>query len=121
MSVWLRRKSDAEFRSAFENSLAAGALLLEEEAIRRARDGVRRIKFNTKTGEPFIDPETNLPYVEHEYSDNLLLALLKRHFPEYREKPTEISVTPTFNNNIVSVERQKAIQERMAAALARPT
>ena len=38
-------------------------------------------------GQPIIDPETNRPYVEHEYSDGLLLALLKAHRPgKFREK-----------------------------------
>ncbi len=32
----------------------ADALLLEEEAMRRARDDVRRVKLNPKTGEPYI-------------------------------------------------------------------
>ncbi len=118
VSVWLRRKSDAEFRTAFEGSLAAGALLLEEEAIRRARDGVRRIKFNPKTGEPYKDPATGEPYVEHEFSDTLMLALLKRHFPQYHDKPSEVNVQTNLHNHI-SIERQKELQARHAAALGR--
>ncbi len=118
VSVWERRKNDADFKLRFESSLTAGALLLEEEAVRRARDGVRRIKFNPKTNEPYKDPETGKPYVEHEYSDGILLALLKRHFPQYHDKPSEVNVQTNLHNHI-SVERQKELQARHAAALAR--
>lgn len=58
---------------------------MEFEADRRARDGVRRLKFHL--GEPIIDPATGEPYVEHEYSDNLLMFRLKALRPEvYRER-----------------------------------
>jgi len=100
--------------------LFAGALSLEEEAIRRARDGVRRMKFNPKTGEPYIDPETGKPYLEHEYSDNLMLALLKRHFPDYRERAApELHVNASVTNVCVLPESKRLeLIERRKAALA---
>lgn len=117
-SVWLERKNNPEFRAQYDDALQVGALALEDEAVRRARDGVRRIKFNPKTGEPYTDPETGKPYTEHEFSDTLLLALLKRHFSQYHEKPPEVNVA-THVHNHVSVERQKELQARMKAAQAR--
>lgn len=116
-TVWLHRKQDPVFLAQFEDSLEAGALQLEAEAIRRARDGVRRMKFNSKTGLPFIDPETDKPYIEHEYSDTLMLALLKSHFPKYRDKPGEVHVSTTVNN-VMPIARQRELQERRQAALA---
>lgn len=116
ITVWRHRRDDEGFRKQFEEAKQTGALLLEAEAIRRARDGVRRMKFNPKTGLPYIDPETKKPYVEHEYSDTLMLALLKSHFPQYHDKPADVNVSTVVHNH-VTVARQKELQERRAAAL----
>ena len=116
VAVWERRQNDTDFRAKFEAAQTAGALLLEEEAVRRAKDGVRRIKFNPKTGEPYIDPATGEPYLEHEYSDAILLALLKRHFSGYHEKPNEVNVNTTVNNHISKAD-QEHYQDRMRRAL----
>lgn len=95
-------------------------MLLEAEAIRRAQDGVVRMKFNSKTGLPFIDPRTGEPYMEHEYSDTLMAILLKRHFPEYREPKAETHFTTTTNNFVVlSQDQLQRLQERKAEALVR--
>lgn len=86
-TVWRRRKSDPDFAKDYDEALGIAANLLEAEAVRRARDGLRQYKFHPKTGEPLIHPETGQPYFEHTYSDTLLTALLKRFFPkEYRER-----------------------------------
>lgn len=77
------------------------------------------MKFNTKTGLPFINPATGEPSIEHECSDNLLLALLRRHFPQYRDKADEVYVSRTVNNNVISIARQREGQERHASALRR--
>lgn len=59
--------------------------MLELEARRRACEGVERKKFHQ--GEPVIDPVTGKHYVEREYSDILLICLLKAHRPKkYRER-----------------------------------
>ena len=93
-AVWQRRNPRfkhyrEEFARAYEEAIAAGraALLarLEREADRRAAEGVPRLKFD-KHGRPLIDPRTGEPYVELEYSDQLLMFRLKRLDPEgYRE------------------------------------
>jgi hypothetical protein len=86
-TIWYRRQVDAEFARAYEEAMGIAAQVLEDEAVRRARDGVRRLKFNARTGEPYVDPETGRAYVEHVYSDALLMMLLRLHFPErYRER-----------------------------------
>jgi hypothetical protein len=66
------------FREAHEDATD----ILEEEARRRAIEGLRRVKFNPKTGKPYIDPETKQPYTEHEYSDRILEVMLKAKRPE---------------------------------------
>jgi hypothetical protein len=112
-----KRKADADFRARFAASPTAGALLLDVEAVRRARDGVRRMKFNPKTGAPYIDPGTGEPYVEHEYSD---MPLLRSSGITSRstEKPPEGNVSQHVHNR-VSPERQKQLQERHQAAFAK--
>lgn len=118
-TVWERRRDDKNFADAYRQSLAISAISLEAEAVRRARDGMRRMKFNSKTGEAYIDPETGKPYIEHEYSDTLLIALLKRHYPElYKERPAAGDSSATVNVNITVMsdeKRQKLIDLKRQA------
>ncbi len=118
MQVWRARKDNPEFATAFEEALGCGALLLEQEAIRRAKDGVRRIPFNPKTGEPYKIPGTDEIYVEHVFSDALMAMVLKRHIPAYREKPSDVHVSTTLNNIAIFTEdKQREWQERHREAL----
>lgn len=72
---WL--KVDQDYAEAFVQARAMGAQSLEEEAIRRARDGVTRKIFYKD--EHIAD--------EQVYSDVLLIFLLKGAMPEkYRER-----------------------------------
>lgn len=70
------------------------------------------MKFNAKTGLPYIDPETGLPYIEHEYSDRLLELLLRRHFVQYREK-SEVSMNHSGSVTVVSEEKRRSVQDRV--------
>lgn len=100
----------------------AGASLLEAEAVRRARDGVMRMKFNPKTGQPYIDPRTGEPYMEHEYSDTLMCLLLKRHFPEYRGEAHKIQVSASAQTEsrwAITPEELEQLRERHRKALER--
>lgn len=94
---------------------------MEAEAIRRACEGVVRMKFNSKTGLPFIDPRTGEPYMEHEYSDTLMLALLRRNFPDsYREQKGDIHVTSNVQNfTVLSKEGLEQLQAWRQEALQR--
>jgi hypothetical protein len=94
------RNADIEFKERWERALEEAADLLELEARRRAYEGVRRLKFDRGTlitipledadGKPVLDADGKpvlVPYVEHEYSDTLLIFLLKGARPEkYRER-----------------------------------
>lgn len=86
---WLRNSAD--YRAAFAVSKEIAMGKLEEEARRRAIDGIARKKFYK--GDPVIDPETGKQYAEHEYSDALLMFLLRGGMPDvYRDRvSTEVS------------------------------
>src|SRR5262245_29315988 len=95
VTAYGRRKQDAAFAEAWNSALDDATDDLELEARRRARDGVRRVKFHQ--GQPILIPVPGpdgrpllgddgqpvlAPYVEHEYSDTLLIFLLKANRPE---------------------------------------
>lgn len=82
--VW--RDDDVDFARQWDEVIEAAADDLEEEARRRAFKGLMRKKF-TRGGDPIIDPDTGEQYSEIEYSDTLLIVLLKAHKPDkYRER-----------------------------------
>lgn len=81
--VWLHEDGpdgDA-YREAFERAEEEAADWLEAEARRRAVEGVVRYKFDKK-GNPLRHPVTGEPYYELEYSDTLLIFLLKGARPD---------------------------------------
>ncbi len=69
------RKEDAKFAVAWEEALSVGVGYLEEEARRRAVEGVQRVRFH-KDGA--------VAEAWTEYSDTLLLRMLAAHHPRYR-------------------------------------
>jgi len=85
-AVYEERKANGEFAKEWDRSLEDAADRLESEARRRAYKGLTRKKFTGK-GEPIIDPATGEQYYEREYSDTLLIFLLKGLNPEkFRER-----------------------------------
>ncbi len=79
------RWEDPEFAAAWDSAVEIAADKLEREAVRRAREGLVRYKF-LKDGSPILDPRTQEPYYELEYSDTLLIFLLKGLRPgKYRD------------------------------------
>jgi hypothetical protein len=79
-------KNDPAYALAFADAREHAGDLLEREAMRRGVEGVRRFKFSPG-GKPYRHPETGEPYSELEYSDTLLIFLLKGIRPEkYRER-----------------------------------
>jgi hypothetical protein len=84
-SVYDLRRQDSLFAQEWDEALQTAADKLEEEARRRAHDGILKMKFHQGTA--IIDPRTGQPYYELEYSDTLLIFLLKAARPEkYRER-----------------------------------
>lgn len=85
---WLRE--DPTYQERFNEAMEESADLLEKEALRRGVQGVKRYKFHQgevikveqldASGQPILDENGKpvmVPYVEYQYSDQLLLALLK--------------------------------------------
>jgi hypothetical protein len=99
---WL--KDDPQFAEAVRYAKEEFIERLEMEADRRAVEGIPKLKFHN--GKPVIDPRTGEPYVEREYSDLLLIFLLKSLRPDvYRER------------HVVSLTRQER-EARIAELLA---
>jgi hypothetical protein len=86
------RRDDAEFAAKWKDALEMGADLLEEEAIRRAKDGVRR---------PVYQGGLLVGHVR-EYSDTLLIFLLKGAKPKKYGDRTTLAGDP---KNPIQVER----------------
>jgi hypothetical protein len=79
-------QADKEFVAALADATEMAGDRLEAEAWRRAHDGLVRYKF-LKNGKPILHPVTKQPYYELEYSDTLLIFLLKGIRPaKYRER-----------------------------------
>lgn len=76
-TVYDRRNNDPEFAKAWDEAREMAADRLEQEAIRRAVDGVNKPVFF----------QGEIVGFEKEYSDTLLVLLLKAHKPDkYRER-----------------------------------
>ncbi len=76
---WL--KSSPKYAAAFERAQQEFGDALEAAAISRAKDGVRKIVF--WQGQPCG--------LQHEYSDSLMIQLLRRFKPEKYAQRTEVS------------------------------
>ena len=93
--LWIRK--DPDYAAAFQEAHTGAVIVLEDEAHRRAVSGVQRVKFHE--GRPIMGKGPDgkpMTYVEHEYSDTLLIFLLKANAPEkYRERMEVTSHQPT--------------------------
>ena len=76
-TIYRWRDDDEEFAEAWDDAIDAGTELLELEAIRRGRDGVRK---------PVFHQGQICGHVQ-EYSDTLLIFMLKARRPQvYRDR-----------------------------------
>ncbi len=71
-SIYQWRKDDPDFAAAWDEALDEGTDLLEDEALRRAKDGVDEPRFY----------EGRICGYVRKYSDTLLIFLLKARRPE---------------------------------------
>lgn len=131
--VYKRRDKDKAFAADMTSAIEDAVDDLELEARRRARHGLVRVKFHQ--GEPIMVPLLDesgqprldmigrpvlIPYVEHEYSDTLMIFLLKAHRPQkYRENfklehsgpdggpiPHEVSITARIDAYALAIENE---------------
>ena len=73
--VYDKRNTDVEFAAAWDEAKKMGLDVLKDEAWRRAHEGVKRDKF-------YLGKKIA---TEIEYSDTLLMFLIKQADPSYRE------------------------------------
>lgn len=112
------RVNNAEFEAAVRDALDEACDLLEAEARRRAVEGVERLKFDQR-GNVINDPRTGQPYIDIDYSDTLLIFLLKAHRPElYRERPT-VSVDYMAQAMEIEARRRGIAPEELIEAVYR--
>jgi hypothetical protein len=100
-----RKLNDPTYRAIFQETEEQAAQALEDEAVRRAKDGVRRPVMYQ--GAPVKIGRRTLYHVE--YSDQLLMVLLKRFRPQlYREY-----ITPEHTARVDIAERLLAARRRL--------
>lgn len=83
---YIRRHSDEVFKKAWKEASAIGTELLEEEAARRAFHGVSRAIYQKGVRVGY----------EQVYSDSLLMFILKKRDPTYRDGGGSL----TINNDV---------------------
>lgn len=153
--VWLLfqwRKKDAQFAEDWATALEAGKAILEAEAYRRAIEGTRKPLYYQgqpiylyrsvldELGRPVVDEngrekrevvrdENGQPVqaAEVNYSDSILMAMLKAHVPAYQDK-TKVELTgagggpiETKNLSELDVARRIAYTLHRGALAARAT
>ena len=90
-----RLRSDPAYKAAFEAALDDATQMLEDEAVRRATEGVKRVKYyqGVKCG----------TYLE--YSDQLLALLLRARRPQkYRESSSVAVAAHAGEGAVTSIE-----------------
>lgn len=100
---WL--KSDAVYRSAWETVQDQAAQTLEDEAVRRAVQGEKRMRLHQ--GKP-VKHRGKIVY-DIERSDQVLLALLKRFRPALYREHIEAQVT----GSLEIIDRLQAGRKRL--------
>jgi hypothetical protein len=92
-NLWLREaKKDGPYKKGFEIAQKIAQQSLEDEAVYRATEGLRKYKFD-KDGKPILHPETGQPYYEDVRSDLLLIFLLKAADPQKFRENSSVQVT----------------------------
>ena len=116
-TVYAWREEDPVFSAKWDRALKISILGMEDEARRRAVEGVE---------EPVFDKDGKVSGVKTKYSDTLLIFLMKAHDPKYRENqrvelsgpeggPIEMSQTQRAAKLAGLVERIKARVQRQPA------
>jgi hypothetical protein len=109
-AVWKLQRADPEFARQVEVARSVGASVLEDEAMRRGLQGVEK---------PIFQGGKLVGHVR-EYSDTLLLALLRAHLPEKYTERSKTELTgadggPVKVQDMLPLE----VQQRLAAILQR--
>jgi len=89
--VYELRKTDPKFAAAWQDAEEIAGDRLRDEAVRRALEGVEE---PFVSGGKLIRNDNGQPLMVRRYSNNLLLALLKAHRPQPRERPVRFRLPP---------------------------
>jgi hypothetical protein len=109
-TVYRRRKADPDFEAKESAALDQSLVLAEDELRRRAIEGNEHITY---------DPKGKIKERKRVYSDLLLLRLLERHDPRWRQKQTLDVTTPKGNPMFgTRAERLAALAAARAASKA---
>jgi hypothetical protein len=101
--AYLTRRADVEFDERWKIALKESTEMLEEEAWRRAQLG---------TAKPVFQQGTLVGHVQ-EYSDTLMIFLLKAHKPKkYREVKQLMHSSPTGGPVEMTVEDMETVRKR---------
>ena len=121
---WMKRPN---YREAYQRARRMAGDAIESEAIRRAVEGVRRMRFYQgrpimvpqldEVGRPVRDEETDevvmTPYFEFEYSDTLLITLLKGLFPRRYGARSEVKMSVRSGQRVAGKTPQQCIEETL--------
>lgn len=107
-TVYEWRDADEQFAQEWESALEDATDCMEQEAFRRAVEGVDRVVTCGK-GVVF-DPDTGRPMYERHYSDTLLAKMLSANRPaKYRERTSlEVSGPDGAELNLITIIGQVA-------------
>ena len=105
------RAADEEFKAAWDEALDSGSDILEDEAFRRAHDGVE---------EPVV-AQGKVIFTVRKYSDTLMVTLLKARRPEKFRERLEQKLTGDKENPVAieDVSARELIASRVARLAAR--
>lgn len=137
-TAYIWRKEDSDFAERWDDALKAGLLMLEDEAHRRAFDGVEEpITHQGQLSyqlEHYIDEEGKqqaqvkrdengqpIPLTVKKYSDTLAIFLLKAHAPEKYRENTRMELTGAEGGPVQFTDSERAakLAAIVAAAQAR--
>jgi hypothetical protein len=109
--VYELRKTDPEFACAWQQAEEIATDRLEEEARRRAVEGVTEPLVSAGK---LVRDDDGQPIAVRRYSDHLLLALLKAHRPPRRERPVRFQL-PALQSAADAAGAMAAITAGVAA------
>ena len=114
------RTQDADFAAAWDDALEQAADVLEQEAFRRAHDGVEEPL--TCARGLIYDETTGQPVTVRKYSDTLLIFLLKGARPQkYRDNVNVTAQATTLGITVVleQMSRDSSVADAAAAFVGR--
>lgn len=81
-TVWRERKGNSDFAKEYAMAITIAASRLRDEVLERAFEGKPCFQYHPRTGEPLLNPVTGRSEIFRNYSDKLLIFLLRSLEPE---------------------------------------